>query len=185
MLAGAAPRSNTAKHRRHSAPMPRQIRLRHFDSSSGLSCQPASQAAARQAGVRCQSRPSPPPGSLSRWWARACVLAAAAAAAGVGVRYLIAARKHSPPKLFQSVQMLFEITSGCGCVISTPAVQTATYRVAVGVQTAGIRWYTAATATQQLAVLTHREGPQARRQHRQLSAWPRLGLGHDWAMIGP
>jgi hypothetical protein len=36
-----------------------------------------------------------------------------------------------------------------------PAFKSATYRGAVGVQTAGIRWYTAITATQQLAVLTH------------------------------
>jgi hypothetical protein len=39
---------------------------------------------------------------------------------------------------------------------SGPAVKTATYRVAVGVKTAGICWQTATTATQQLAVLTHR-----------------------------
>jgi hypothetical protein len=43
-----------------------------------------------------------------------------------------------------------------------PAVQTATYRVAVGVKTAGIRSSTATTATQQLAVLTHRSGWCAR-----------------------
>ena len=43
------------------------------------------------------------------------------------------------------------------------AVKTATYRVAVGVQTAGIRWPTAATATQQLAVSTHHaRGREAR-----------------------
>jgi hypothetical protein len=41
------------------------------------------------------------------------------------------------------------------------AVKTATYRGAVGVNTAGIRWYTATTATQQLAVLTH-HGPRPR-----------------------
>jgi hypothetical protein len=32
-----------------------------------------------------------------------------------------AKRKQSPPKLFQSVQMELEMTSGCGCVISTPS----------------------------------------------------------------
>jgi hypothetical protein len=37
-----------------------------------------------------------------------------------------------------------------------PAVETAAYRVAVGVKTAGIRWSAATTATQQPAVLTHR-----------------------------
>jgi hypothetical protein len=36
-----------------------------------------------------------------------------------------------------------------------PADKTATYRVAVGVKTAGIRWQAVTTATQQLAVLTH------------------------------
>jgi hypothetical protein len=46
--------------------------------------------------------------------------------------------------------------SAAACDVAA-AVKTATYRVVVGVKTAGIRWSTATTATQQLAVLTHRE----------------------------
>eukprot|EP01047_Picozoa_sp_COSAG01_P052495 COSAG01_NODE_5526_length_4205_cov_3.424744_4_plen_256_part_00 len=49
-----------------------------------------------------------------------------------------------------------------------PAVKAATYRVAVGVKTAGSSWWAATTATQQLAVLTH------------LGAGPR-GVEGGWA----
>jgi hypothetical protein len=45
---------------------------------------------------------------------------------------------------------VYEVMASSYC-----AVTTATYRVAVGVNTAGIRWSAATTATQQLAVLTH------------------------------
>jgi hypothetical protein len=47
----------------------------------------------------------------------------------------------------------------CACEVNhswKPAAKTASYRVAVGIKTAGIRWRAATTATQQLAVLTHR-----------------------------
>eukprot|EP01047_Picozoa_sp_COSAG01_P071300 COSAG01_NODE_11029_length_2023_cov_121.533784_3_plen_280_part_00 len=51
----------------------------------------------------------------------------------------------------------------------TPAVRTATYRVAVGIKTAGILWEAATTATQQLAVWTHLPQPLPQPLQRRLA----------------